>query len=284
MTLQRAMINVLDRPGGRKLLGKLASWYIRRQTGQDAEVFYDGAWVRRVGGAYVADAPHFEYYANSIAGWEHQVLEQAAWTQDFWFHLYPPSAGDVIVDVGAGSGTDAPAFSQAVGPAGRVLAIEAHPITFRRLELTCKHNHLANVTCICRAVMDQAGQVRIEDGPQDISNAVSAAPTKTSVSVAADTLDEICRQHGVERVDLLKMNIEGAERLAIAGMEQVIRRTRYACIACHDFRGAAGEAMCTRQLVMHFLRGHDFTLVTRDQDPRPFVRDHIHAVNNRLRT
>lgn len=274
------MIDVLDRPGGRRLLGKLATWYIRRRTGQDAEVFYDGAWVRRIGQAYLADTANFSYYGNSIHNWAGQVRDQAAGAEDFWYYLYRPGAGDVIVDVGAGSGTDAPAFSRAVGPTGRVLAIEAHPVTFCRLELTCKHNGLTNVTCICRAVMDKRGEVAIEDGPQDIANAVAAGgQARPAVRVAAATLDEICRQQGLRRIDLLKMNIEGAERRAIAGMEQVMKMTRYACIACHDFRGADGESMCTRQAVTDFLRGHGFRIVTRDEDPRPFVRDHIHAEN-----
>jgi FkbM family methyltransferase len=281
MTLQRALINVLDRPGGRGLLGKLASWYIRRQMGQDVQVFFDGTWVRRIGGAYVADTPDFAYYGNSLAGWGAQLADQAAATEDFWFHLYRPASGDVIVDVGAGSGTDAPVFSRAVGYKGRVLAIEAHPVTFARLELTCKHNRLSNITCVHRAVMGRPGQVVIEDGPQDISNAVGAVASPGGVRVAADTLDEICRQCGIEHIDLLKMNIEGAERWAIAGMQHIIRRTRYACIACHDFRGEAGAAMCTRQAAIDFLRGHDFQITTRDPDPRAFVRDHVHGANTR---
>ncbi len=104
MTLQRAMIDVLDRPGGRRLLSALASWYIRRRTGQDAGVFYDGSWVRRIGGDYLADPPRFGYYGNFIEDWAGQVAQNAANTEDFWFHLYRPREGDIIVDVARAAG------------------------------------------------------------------------------------------------------------------------------------------------------------------------------------
>ena len=80
------------------------------------------------------------------------------------------------------------------------------------------------------------------------------------------------------------MNIEGAERLAICGMREMIRKTRYACIACHDFRADEDSAQIfsTREIVTDFLRSNDFRIVTRGEDARPYVRDHIHAVREEI--
>ncbi len=85
-------------------------------------------------------------------------------------------------------------------------------MTFGRLELTCKHNRLGNVICLCRAAMDKSGKVFIDDGQADISNAVAAAAGAGSqLCVQGETLDEICRRQGIEHIDFLKMNIEGAD-------------------------------------------------------------------------
>ena len=46
-----------------------------------------------------------------------------------------------MVDIGAGCGEEALALSQAVGDSGRVIAVEADPATFKRLELLCRVNH-----------------------------------------------------------------------------------------------------------------------------------------------
>jgi FkbM family methyltransferase len=56
-----------------------------------------------------------------------------------------PKPGDTIVDIGAGRGEDDLAFSQAVGPTGKVLAVEAQPRSFRMLKAFCEVNDLRNV-------------------------------------------------------------------------------------------------------------------------------------------
>ena len=63
-------------------------------------------------------------------------------------------------------------------------------------------------------------------------------------------------------------------------MSDVMGRTSHVCIACHDFRagGADAESFSTRGPVLDFLRRSGFRVVSRPDDPRPYVRDHLHAV------
>ena len=51
-------------------------------------------------------------------------------TADIFFHTYTPGPGDVVVDVGAGVGTEVLSLSERVGARGRVVAIEASPSAF----------------------------------------------------------------------------------------------------------------------------------------------------------
>jgi hypothetical protein len=83
----------------------------------------------------------------------------------------------------------------------------------------------------------------------------------------------------VNRIDYLKMNIEGAERFALPGCREALSRARYVTVAAHDFRAARGEGEDFRTLAMvrEFLSGAGFELVTRDEDPCYYVPYHVHG-------
>ena len=283
-TLRRRYFELLDRPGGRWLLARMATTYFRRATGMDVSVFFDEIWLRRSGSRFQGDGRRFEYYAEEIARMDERMAAQDREAEDYWFQTIRPAADGTIIDVGAGSGTDMAAFCKAVGPRGKILAIEAHPDTFLALRKTCEHNQLENVICVHAAVLDRPGTVFIEDSPDHETNRVETSPGKAGygISVPATTVDDLCSLHAIDRVDLLKMNIEGAERLAIHGMKRTIDRTRCAVIACHDFRAERGElgGFSTKDDVVAFLVEHGFEAHVRKDDPRPFVRDHVHATRS----
>ena len=104
-------------------------------------------------------------------------------------------------------------------------------------------------------------------------------PSATSYPVEAVTFDALCTEHGIERIDFLKMNIEGAERMALPGCREALRRTRFVCVAAHDFRAARGEGeeFRTLEFVRQFLGEAGFQLITRDEDPRYYVPYHVHG-------
>jgi FkbM family methyltransferase len=274
--LYRLLIRLLDCKGGRAILGKLATWYVQGRWHLDAEVLYDGVWIHRFGDTYYVDEPEFNYLTQ-FPLWPDVVERVQRQTYDYWFHGFAPAPGMVILDVGAGIGTDTLIFSRAVGPAGRVIAIEAHPRTFAMLQATCRWNRLDNVSPVNCAVMDRSCRVYIEDQKKHDENTVSLerAAKHLSTPIRGVALDELCRELGVGQIDFIKMNIEGAERFAIRGMTDVIRRATYACIACHDWRSNEGAEFCTRAAVTDFLRENGLHITTRDDDPRSYIRDHI---------
>jgi FkbM family methyltransferase len=284
MTARRVLTQALDRNGGRWLLGRLATWYARRMTGRDIKTWHDDLWIRSLGSeVFVADKPTFEYYANDFTDFPELVRRIFEDATDFWFHVYKPQNGDVIVDIGAGVGFDTIAFSRAVGPAGTVISIESHPTTFRRLKKVCELNQLTNTICLQVAVVDREREVYMNDLPDDLFNSATLEPSPNGVfKVEGNSLDSICKQQDVERIDFLKMNIEGAERVAIDGMSEVIGKTRFVCIACHDFLADQSETFRTRETILDFLKRHDFQVIQRREDERRAVRDHLHAVNRQL--
>ena len=280
---RRQIIRMLDRPGGRRLLGTLATWYVRRTEGADVAVFFDGErWVRATSdGRLSVDGVRFDYYLDTISNFGHEYDAWCRAAEDYWFYAYRPQPGDVIIDVGAGIGADTLVFAKAVGDMGRVIAIEAHPETFARLRKNCAAHGLSNVTCMQAAIADKPCTVHIESGELHESNSIQPREqTPGTFLVPGVTLDDVCAELGLDHIDLLKMNIEGAERLAIRGMRCAAGMARYICIAAHSFRTASGDGdfFDTRRVVVDFLLDGGFRIRTRDDDPRPYVRDHIHGV------
>ena len=104
--------------------------------------------------------------------------------------------------------------------------------------------------------------------------------TATSHPVEGVTFDSLCERYGINRIDFLKMNIEGAERSALPGCRDALHRVRNVCVAAHDFRAARGEGEDFRTLpfVREFLTAAGFRLITRDDDPRYYVPYHVHGV------
>jgi FkbM family methyltransferase len=279
LSYKRALIRLLDRPGGRFLLGKVATSFLRRIIGDGVEIAYvEGMWTRRVGPYYFPDGFTFDYAYADFNSWKRQVEIHASDTEDYWLQYYRPQEGDVIVDVGAGRGEDTLTFSRAVGETGRVIAIEAHPLSFAILKNFCRLNRLANVTPLHLALMDKPGTVQIAESESSwMENAIEYGEGSSGIQVRAGALDGVCKQEGLKEIAFLKINIEGAERQALLGMESVLPQVRQICVACHDFRSdlGHGEQFRTRAFVEQFLIEQGFTLASRPDDLRDYVRDHV---------
>jgi FkbM family methyltransferase len=245
----------------------------------DVQIGYDEAWHHRIGSYFVPDGPRFEYYEPTVLSWKNEIAAYFEDAADCWFTYYGPRAGDTIVDVGAGRGEHVLPFSSKVGPTGKVLAIEAHPETYAYLRRFCKLNQLGNVLPIHTALMDTPGKVQIQS-VEWYSNTVQSGGSGTEVE--ATTLDQLCESLHIERIDFLKMNIEGAERGALLGAKECIRRVQQICVCCHDFRAdrGHGEQYRTRDFTVDFLKSHGFSLSFRNSDPRDFVRDHIYGARS----
>jgi len=281
MWVSEELVRSLDHPGGRGELARRATEMAREALpGTDIEILWDGMWIRRAGTHYF---PHPEMFSVREPDWQRWAGMAAKYLRDaddYWFHIYKPAPGHTIVDVGAGRGEDVFAFSSAAGPEGRVWAIEPHPVSFQILCRFAELNRLENVRTLQCACVSHPADLQIETLPIWESNYVRAgAPSPTSHSVCGVRLDDLCEEHGIGSIDFLKMNIEGAERDALPGAAAALRRTRFVCVAAHDFRAARGEGehFRTFDFVREFLAYAGFELFVRANDPRYYVPWHVHG-------
>jgi len=282
MGYRRALTRFLDRPGARGVLRTVINHRVRR-CAPGVRVYYRrGMWMHQEGAVIYVDSPTMDYRLAIFPTWANELNRAIADAADTWFHVYQPRPGDLIIDAGAGKGEDTIVFSGAVGLAGKVLSIEPHPITFRCLHLFCELNHLQNVAPANFALVDSARPVAIESLEGWQANRIVHPDTKGSLQVAGLSLDDLVEREKVQRIDFLKMNIEGAEAMAIRGMERTLRITHAVCISCHDFRAddGEGEFFRTRQLVQGCVERAGFRMISRRDDPRPDIACQVNALRD----
>lgn len=144
--------------------------------------------------------------------------------------------GMTFVDVGANWGLFTLMAAQLVGKEGRVAAIEADPRVFWKLKSNVERNQLENTELFDVAVADREDQM-ILAGYDELSDnhGVSRLVDKdsnatTKFSVRCRPLDRLLDESAMSTVDLLKIDVEGAEDLVLAGMDSGLRQHRYRCI------------------------------------------------------
>jgi len=149
---------------------------------------------------------------------------------------YTPKIGDIIFDVGAGIGEDIEVFSSLVGQTGKVIAIEADPICFRRLVKLVNLLELKNVTCINVAVSDFNGNAWITQDREDgLGNFISDVYLGGSKEISLRKFSSLLEELGISEVDYMKVNIEGSETVALKGLGEALSKIKNICVSCHDF-------------------------------------------------
>lgn len=193
--------------------------------------------------------------------------------EGYWFDGYTPAENDVVIDVGAGIGEDAVILSHRVGPGGRVHAIEAHPATFACLEATVRRSGLLNVTNHLLAITETNGTVSISDDAHHLANSIVG--TGKGIEIEAQSLDDFIERQGISRVDLLKLNIEGAERGAMSGLQQQAAKVRNLAISCHDFVAdkGGGDEFRTKDEVRKRMTELGFVVSERTDAATPWEAD-----------
>lgn len=135
--------------------------------------------------------------------------------------------GMIFVDLGAHIGYFTLLAAKRVSPTGHVYAFEPVPSTCRLLEQNILINGFQSVvTIVPKAVSEKSGRVRFFLPKNSSVSAQIATDTENGNCIEVETisLDEFFEQIGWPRIDLIKMDIEGAEIQALRGMKELCRR------------------------------------------------------------
>lgn len=145
--------------------------------------------------------------------------------------LSHPHAGNVVVDAGAHVGLYSIKASKLVGPEGRVLAIEPHPLNYTVLASNIRLNRIRNVEALYSALGDSDAYVKLhlaysDSGSHSIMPHSIMPRSEDFVFVKVKRLDTVVREYRIHKIDFIKMDVEGAELLLLKGAEKTLEEFR----------------------------------------------------------
>jgi len=144
-----------------------------------------------------------------------------------WMKRYfKPNKGDVVIDVGAHVGKYSLPAAKLVGENGKVIAIEAHPENFKALQTNILLNGFKNIIALNIAAFNQDNKKLLLCGSRDSEFSLKSNLKENSVEVETRTIDSLLREIGVEKVDWVKIDVEGAEVEVLEGMREVLRKNK----------------------------------------------------------
>jgi FkbM family methyltransferase len=138
--------------------------------------------------------------------------------------------GMVFIDIGANIGYFAMLSAALVGPSGKVYAFEPNPDNCRMIEKSIEANGFENIQLFPNAVAEARQSFNLDVGGTNSNGRIidfspDAIPGQaTPLLVEAVVLDEALPN--LDRVDVIKLDIEGAEPRAWQGMQQIVSKFR----------------------------------------------------------
>ena len=175
--------------------------------------------------------------AGDLAGYT--ILLDMQVDKDYWLGTYEPELqsalrdlipqGAVIFDVGANIGYVSLLLAKAAGESGRVFAFEALPSNIDQLRRNVALNNMQKrVTVVDRAVTQASGPVRFlvhaSGGMGKVAGSAGREEKyESEVTVSGISLDEFVYEQGTPAPQVIKMDIEGGEVLALPGMRRVLK-------------------------------------------------------------
>lgn len=157
------------------------------------------------------------------------------------FYIQYLQPGMVAFDIGANIGELSLLFSRFVGPEGRVHSFEASPNTFKRLSEIVSISNRKNISQNCVCLSDTIGMAKLHifddehSGWTTLANrplqqyGINIQPVDTA-NIPTTTIDAYCESHNIHQIDLLKIDVEGAEYQVIQGADRMMHEHRIRCL------------------------------------------------------
>jgi FkbM family methyltransferase len=126
--------------------------------------------------------------------------------------------GFTFIDIGANIGAYSLFVAARAGRGARILAVEPQPEIFARLAFNIAQNPFGTVKAVACALADKPGELTLFIDPTnrgESSVRILNSSAGTSVKVPAMTLLSLVEGEGYERIDAIKLDVEGAEDLIL---------------------------------------------------------------------
>jgi FkbM family methyltransferase len=181
-----------------------------------------------------------DFWLTRFPGWYLMLEERREWQNwDKRVYLSVIERGDIVLDIGANVGAHTIAFSHMVGAEGKVIALEPVPANFERLrETVSRRARYSNVEVLQAAAGNPAVagvSVIVKVPGDDFTQASLVEHSAGSWQESSDvreyeatltSLDAEAARIRLERLDFVKIDVEGGELDVMKGGEMMLRRLR----------------------------------------------------------
>ena len=226
-------------------LRQLTNWTIRQLLPRQIEI-HGATVVLNPTDPVVSGALHFGVYEKA----ETRFFQSAC------------RDGMTFLDVGANLGYYTALATRAVGPNGRVLAVEPDPDSFGYLEQTIAANAVGNVQAFPVAASDAPATLPlyISTDNRGDNRLYASGEDRPQVEVNARPLDALLRENKIDKVDLIKIDVQGYEPKVIAGLRETITASPNLTLLTEFWPQGIDEAGENANDFLQTLRGLGLTL------------------------
>ena len=201
--------------------------------------------------------------------------------QEQIFYINNINRGDIVFDVGANVGELTLLFSRFADTSGQVHSFEPTPSTFEKLTTLIKTANKTNVTLNNLAISDKPGFVNFNIYEEQLSafNTMAERPLEDygihvarpkTYSIPSMSIDEYCAEQTIFKIDLLKMDVEGAELNVLYGAEKMFAEKKIR-ICVFEFGQTVFDMGNTVKQYKDFFNKYDYQVsnVVKEQNVFP---------------
>tara|TARA_B100001765_G_scaffold62326_1_gene37407 strand:+ start:336 stop:1190 length:855 start_codon:yes stop_codon:yes gene_type:complete len=187
--------------------------------------------------------------------------------------------GDNVVDLGANVGYFTLILAKLVGPTGKVFAFEPDPRNLTLLKKNIEYNNYKNVIIVPKAVSNVNDKCTLYVGQKTFGQNKIYKPEKTRTQKFIPTdsetirLDDFFKANNLlNKISFIKMDIEGAEVLALSGMKKILKLNKNIKIFTEVEISYLEDAGSSYDQFIDLLTENNFTLSLADNRSETLIK------------
>lgn len=155
--------------------------------------------------------------------------------ETIWFFKKVLKPGMIVFDVGGNIGIFSLIAANKVNNSGSIYAFEPAEKANKIFNENISLNKINNISLFKLGVADKAGTLAFHVCEDDAYNSLGDKPQNDVIyttEIEVISIDEFCKKNGIEKIDVLKIDTEGAESKIIAGAKRMLEGNKAPIVFC----------------------------------------------------
>ncbi len=191
------------------------------------DYYFDAVEPQIIEECFVVDysEPREHVLKGSGLAFSFSSLAESCETTDIYIQKANLRKSDVVFDLGAYCGATTQAFSEVVGVDGKVYAFEPDLQNYEALTRNIKRHEMGNVVVVRKGIWSSESTLEfLSEGNMGSGVKTFLDRPGASNRVAVTSISQAVRDLKIQRLDFIKMDIEGAEVEALLGAKDALKR------------------------------------------------------------